>query len=89
MKNLKDAIAALKLSEKSCRDEASGELDDSHSLAEGMDAIEANLKEVRRFISTLARRQPVFLTKKQLTALKDLAGKAERDDLIAALESNQ
>ena len=86
MKTINEAIATLKLSEKSCRDEASGELDDSHSLTEGMDAIEANLKEAHRFISTLARRKPVFLTARQRSALKDLAGKAERDDLIAALE---
>jgi len=87
MNNLQQAIESLKLSEQSCRDEASGKLDDSHNRAEGMAAIEANLKEVRRFITKLARRQPAFLTAKQRRALKNLAGNAERDDLIAALES--
>jgi len=84
MKNLTDAIAALKLSEKSCREEASGRLDGDRS--EGLNCIGDNVAEVRRFIATLAKRQAVFLTKKQLAALKDLAGGAERDDLIAALE---
>ena len=64
MNNLKDAIESLKLSEKSCRDEASGKLDASHNLAEGMDAIETNLKEVRRFLSQLARRQTAARTEK-------------------------
>ena len=46
MNNLKQAIAALKLSEQSCRDEASGKLDDSHNLAEGMAAIVPKIKEL-------------------------------------------
>lgn len=89
MNTLTEAIAALKLSEQSCREEASGKLDDSHSVAEGMKAIETNLKDVRRFLSRLNCRQPVFLSQKQRAALHNLAGAVERDDLIAALESNQ
>ena len=84
MKNLQQAIIALKLSEKSCREEASGNLDGDRS--EGLTCIGDSIGEVRKLIAKLARHQPVFLTKKQRSALKNLAGKAERDDLIAALE---
>ena len=72
MNNLHQAIRAIKLSEQSCREEASGKLDDSHNLAEGMAAIETNLKEVRRFLSQLAKRKPMFLTAEQRRTLKNL-----------------
>jgi len=58
MNTLTEAISTLKLSEQSCRDEASGKLDDSHNLAEGMQAIEGNLADVRRFLARLNRRRP-------------------------------
>ena len=84
MKTLTDAVAALKLSEKSCREEASGNLDGDRS--EGLNCIGDQIGEARRFMSNLARRHPVFLTARQRNSLKDLAGNAERDDLIAALD---
>ena len=87
MKNLKDAIETLKLSEKSCREEASGKLDGDRS--EGLNCIGDNVAEVRKFLAKLARRKLVFLTGKQLAALNNLASNAERDDLIAALESTR
>ena len=84
MKTLTDAIASLRTSENSCREEASGQLEGGRS--EGLNCIGDQIAEVHRFISTLARRQPVFLTARQRSALKDLAGNAEQDDLIAALD---
>ena len=50
MKNLKQAIASLKLSEKSCREEASGELDNVNR-PDGLNAIGDEIAEVRRFLS--------------------------------------
>ena len=85
MNSLQQAIVALKLSETSCRQEASGKLDGDRS--EGLNCIGDSLAIVHRFLASLAKRHPVFLTAKQQAALKDLAAQAERDDLLAALES--
>ncbi len=52
MKNLNDAIQSLKIAEKSCREEASGELDNANRT-EGINAIGESIAEVRRFLSQL------------------------------------
>ena len=57
MNTLTEAIQSLKISEKSCREEASGELDNVNR-PDGMTAIGAEIAEVRRFLCQLNRRKP-------------------------------
>ena len=81
--NPKQIISDLRTNEISCREEASGKLEGDRR--EGLTCIADSLAATRKALSGCARRQPVFLTAKQRNALCDLAGNAERDDLIAAL----
>ena len=83
---LKQIIDSLRINETSCRQEASGNLDGNRS--EGLNCIGDSLAEAIKALSALARRNPVFLTAKQRKALISLAGNAERDDLIAALTTD-
>ena len=75
---IKSIIADLKNSARSCEQEASGELTGDRS--EGLTCIADNLHVAARQL-----RRACLLTPTQRADLIELAGNAQRDDLIAAL----
>ena len=85
MKQLQDIIEDLRTSATSCRQEASGNLDENAAdRRDGLACIADSLNNSANKLLRLQKRV-VLLTPKQRDALIWLAGNAERDDLIAAL----
>jgi hypothetical protein len=85
MKKLQDIIEDLRTCATSCDEEASGKLEGDRS--EGLTCIADHLHTAVSDLKRL-KKKACILTPKQRAALIDLAGNAERDDLIAALSNN-